>query len=286
MEEARRRKGVLYGLVLASLAVFQHVTGFFLHQSVGGRRLRSFVWMNTLVYIDSFGSSKKLLQQWREKHQTKQTASAEEGSFGGDDLKPLADDHHSIPGYHFHHYAIKTKNIFNALKFYSLLGMEEKVRFKTGAARAAWIEGVGVRLELIEVPEFMAPEGRAADLSADANVAVLGLNHAALDVTAAARACLLREQREGEKEEDRNENGAAVSRKRGEAGAEIWAFLRALNAKSEAAFQKSVRLAIRPYRQMIMNEVFDIAFISDPDGTLIELLFHVATLEHEMLPDW
>ena len=69
-------------------------------------------------------------------------------------------------GARFHHSAVRTVDIERALKFYSLLGLEEEARFRSGAARCAWLRGLGTRLELIEVPPAVgagrAPDGLAA----------------------------------------------------------------------------------------------------------------------------
>ena len=97
-----------------------------------------------------------------------------------------------------HHTAVKTRNIENAIKFYSLLGFEVETKFVAGPARAAWLlhesstsdqptsNNSQSRIELIEVPSYMLnePEGkqkRAIDLTRREEL--LGLNHLALDVT-------------------------------------------------------------------------------------------------------
>jgi len=178
----------------------------------------------------------------------------------GDNDDKLKHETQLISESSFHHYAIKTKNIILAISFYSLLGFKESIRFKTGAARAVWLEGLGTRLELIEVPDFMNPPSKAVDLSHPSQVTTLGLNHIALDVTQAAQ-----------------EHGDISG---------ITDFLVTLNQASEKQFQKSLRTVIQPYKQMIGPEVFEVAFIMDADGTLIELLYHLKTLDHDMLPDW
>lgn len=52
------------------------------------------------------------------------------------------------------------------MRFYSLFGLEEERRFKSGAARCAWLTGLETRVELIEVPKVLdpdlAPDGLAA----------------------------------------------------------------------------------------------------------------------------
>jgi len=69
-------------------------------------------------------------------------------------------------GARFHHTAVRTVDVERALEFYSLLGLEEEARFRSGAARCAWLRGLGARLELIEVPPAVgagrAPDGLAA----------------------------------------------------------------------------------------------------------------------------
>eukprot|EP00574_Skeletonema_japonicum_P005389 CAMPEP_0201724622 /NCGR_PEP_ID=MMETSP0593-20130828/8327_1 /ASSEMBLY_ACC=CAM_ASM_000672 /TAXON_ID=267983 /ORGANISM="Skeletonema japonicum, Strain CCMP2506" /LENGTH=238 /DNA_ID=CAMNT_0048215923 /DNA_START=67 /DNA_END=780 /DNA_ORIENTATION=+ len=96
-----------------------------------------------------------------------------------------------------HHVAVKTRNIENAIKFYSLLGFHVETKFVAGPARAAWllhgVDGhdhststIKSRIELIEVPDYMLnePEGkikRALDLTKREEL--LGLNHFCLDVT-------------------------------------------------------------------------------------------------------
>ena len=63
-------------------------------------------------------------------------------------------------------------------------------------------------------------------------------------------------------------------------------FLRRLNADSERIFEKSLKLALAPYQQIIGQEVYELAFVTDVDGVLIELLRKQATLEAPMAPDW
>ena len=63
----------------------------------------------------------------------------------------------------FHHAAVKCRDIERSMKFYSLFGLEEACRFRSGAARCAWLTGAAARLELIEVPSYVnataAPDG-------------------------------------------------------------------------------------------------------------------------------
>lgn len=55
-------------------------------------------------------------------------------------------------------------------------------------------------------------------------------------------------------------------------------YLVRLNEKSEQLFSRSVKLVLAPYQQMIGADVYELAFVSDPDGVLVELLRYQATL--------
>eukprot|EP00633_Aureoumbra_lagunensis_P011049 CAMPEP_0197329194 /NCGR_PEP_ID=MMETSP0892-20130614/5538_1 /TAXON_ID=44058 ORGANISM="Aureoumbra lagunensis, Strain CCMP1510" /NCGR_SAMPLE_ID=MMETSP0892 /ASSEMBLY_ACC=CAM_ASM_000538 /LENGTH=156 /DNA_ID=CAMNT_0042825675 /DNA_START=182 /DNA_END=649 /DNA_ORIENTATION=- len=156
------------------------------------------------------------------------------------------------------------------MKFYSLLGLREEVRFRTGSvsvrmiyknkfcltqARAAWLQGAGMRLELIEVPEYMNPDNAAPDVFR--NSTTLGLNHVAIDVS--------------------NTSSDMDS---------LSDFLRMLNDYSEQTFQRSLGLVHKPYQQMIGQDVFELCFIRDPDGVLLELIRYQTRIPDPMVPDW
>ena len=138
----------------------------------------------------------------------------------------------------FHHSAIKCTDIERSMKFYSLFGLEEDCRFRSGAARCAWLTGAATRLELIEVPSYVnataAPDGLVEE--------AVGLNHLAFDVT--------------------DEAG----------GADLAAYLKQLNARSEERFRKSLRLALAPQQLLAGGAAYEYALIADPDGVLLELI--------------
>ena len=67
---------------------------------------------------------------------------------------------------------------------------------------------------------------------------------------------------------------------------DLAAFLRRLNAASERAFERSVALALPPFQQAVGRDVFEMAFVRDADGALVELLRRAATLDVEPAPDW
>ncbi|MEO0866873.1 MAG: VOC family protein, partial [Cyanobacteria bacterium J06642_11] len=52
-----------------------------------------------------------------------------------------------------HHASIRTANIHRAIGFYELLGFEVIERFTAGITLACWMEGLGGRIELMQVPE-------------------------------------------------------------------------------------------------------------------------------------
>jgi len=52
----------------------------------------------------------------------------------------------------YHHIAIRTGNIHRAIEFYTALGFQVVERFTAGITLACWLEGLGTRLELMQVP--------------------------------------------------------------------------------------------------------------------------------------
>ncbi len=52
----------------------------------------------------------------------------------------------------YHHIAIRTGNIQRAMEFYEALGFQVTERFTAGITLGCWLEGLGTRLELMQVP--------------------------------------------------------------------------------------------------------------------------------------
>ena len=52
-----------------------------------------------------------------------------------------------------HHASIRTANIHRAIAFYEQLGFTVCERFTTGMTLACWMEGLGGRIELIQIPQ-------------------------------------------------------------------------------------------------------------------------------------
>ena len=179
-----------------------------------------------------------------------------------------------------HHTAIRTRNITLAIQFYGLLGFEPITKFRAGPARAAWLQQgttsttttdddsddddvASTRLELIEVPSYLLdePEGmkrRALDLLN--NNHLLGLNHFCLDVSATIQ---------------QNTNLINLSD-----------YLDFLNTKSLKEFGKTLRIALQPKQQMIGKGVYELAFLYDADGSLVELLNKQKELKQEIADGW
>ncbi|KAL3928009.1 MAG: hypothetical protein SGBAC_012838 [Bacillariaceae sp.] len=165
-----------------------------------------------------------------------------------------------------HHTAIKTRNITLAIQFYGLLGYEVTTKFRAGPAKAAWLEhtpaSTGTRLELIEVPSHILnePEGqrsRAIDFMQRQDL--LGMNHFALDVTGSIKSQGLESLAE---------------------------WMKKLNKKSLIEFGKNLRIALSPRQQMIGRSVYELAFLYDADGALVELLNKQTDLPQEIDSGW
>eukprot|EP00970_Alexandrium_tamarense_P000884 scaffold103_cov193-Alexandrium_tamarense.AAC.15 len=188
-----------------------------------------------------------------------------------------------------HHVAIKTRNIENAISFYSLLGFTVESKFVSGPAKAAWLlherclnnnnnnnnSCVKSRIELIEVPSYMLnePEGmkrRAVDLTKQEEL--LGLNHFALDVTG----CIPRPNND----DGASEDGTAC------ALYQLKEWMDDLNALSLDKFGRTLRVALEPTKRIIGREVYEMAFLYDADGALVELLNHSGRLEQKVGDGW
>ncbi|MEJ1930780.1 VOC family protein, partial [Nostoc sp. NIES-2111] len=76
-----------------------------------------------------------------------------------------------------HHASIRTANIHRAIAFYEILGFTVCERFTTGYTLACWMEGLGGRIELIQIPE---PKP-APDAFADEHY--VGYYHLSFDLT-------------------------------------------------------------------------------------------------------
>jgi len=213
-----------------------------------------------------------------------------------------------------HHVAIKVCNITNAINFYSLLGFTVETKFVTGPARAAWLiqhhqhqqqqqqqyyteeeEGVdntkhhqasqvGFRIELIEVPSYMLQQQqqqrrhRAIDLMT--HVTLLGLNHLALDVTYNC----IQQQQQQQQQQLRDSKQQHQQQQQQQQQYQLKEWIHDINTTSFTKYNKTILYATpplttsQPYtyitKRIIGNKVYEIAFIYDADGTIIELLYY------------
>ncbi|MBD1855657.1 MULTISPECIES: VOC family protein [Leptolyngbya] len=132
-----------------------------------------------------------------------------------------------------HHVSIRTADIFRAIAFYEQLGFTVAERFQTGFTLACWMEGLGGRIELLQIPE---PKP-APDAFHDEHYT--GYYHLSFEVT--------------------------------ELADDLPQWIEALKEKL-AAQDQALNVLLEPTQQMIGDRVYEVAFISDADGLAIEFL--------------
>jgi len=76
-----------------------------------------------------------------------------------------------------HHASIRTADIHRAIAFYQQLGFTVQERFTAGITLACWLEGLGGRIELMQVPQPRP----AADAFADEHYT--GYYHLSFDLS-------------------------------------------------------------------------------------------------------
>jgi catechol 2,3-dioxygenase-like lactoylglutathione lyase family enzyme len=145
-----------------------------------------------------------------------------------------------------HHASIRTANIHRAIAFYEQLGFTVKERFTTGYTLACWLEGLGGRIELIEIPEPKpAPE-------AFSDEHYVGYYHLSFDLT--------------------------------ETITDLPAWLNNLKASFDAATQSHpellspLKILLEPTQQIIGDHVYEVTFIADSDGLPLEFIRVLGTV--------
>ncbi len=139
-----------------------------------------------------------------------------------------------------HHTSIRTANIHRAIAFYEQLGFTVCERFTAGITLACWMEGLGGRIELIQIPEPRP----APDAFGDEHY--VGYYHLSFDLT--------------------------------EAAVDLPGWLASLQNKfAEASTQnpeqfQPLRVLLEPTQQIIGDRVYEVAFIADTDGLPLEFL--------------
>lgn len=132
-----------------------------------------------------------------------------------------------------HHAAIRTSDIHQAIAFYELLGFEVVERFTAGITLACWMEGLGGRVELMQVPE----PSPTADAFSDEHYT--GYYHLSFDLTQMVESL------------------------------PAWLDQLRQNAVSR---DTTLTVLLEPQQQMIGSRVYEVAFIADADGLPLEFL--------------
>ena len=145
-----------------------------------------------------------------------------------------------------HHASIRTANIHRAIAFYEQLGFTVCERFTTGYTLACWMEGLGGRIELIQIPE---PKP-APDAFADEHY--VGYYHLSFDVT--------------EMTADLRSWLASVKE------------LMALASESQPEQLQPLKVLLEPTQQQIGDRIWEVAFIADADGLPLEFIRLLAKL--------
>ncbi len=133
-----------------------------------------------------------------------------------------------------HHISIRTADIHRSIAFYECLGFTLSERFTTGYTLACWLEGLSGRLELIQIPE---PQP-AADAFGDEHY--VGYYHVSFDLTDLAP--------------------------------DLTTWLRDLTTRLQAAAQPAPTILLAPAQQIIGTNVYEVAFLADPDRLPLELI--------------
>jgi len=137
-----------------------------------------------------------------------------------------------------HHVSIRTANIHRAIAFYEQLGFQVCERFTAGITLACWMEGLGGRIELLQVPEPRP----AADAFTDEHYT--GYYHLSFDLS--------------------------------QQTADLPDWLADLRVRfqqtAEAGLGEPLKILLEPMQQIIGNSVYEVAFIADTDGLPLEFL--------------
>jgi catechol 2,3-dioxygenase-like lactoylglutathione lyase family enzyme len=134
----------------------------------------------------------------------------------------------------FHHASIRTADIHRSIPFYECLGFSVTERFTTGYTLACWIEGLGGRIELIQIPE---PKP-APDAFGDEHY--VGYYHLSFDLTTLTP--------------------------------DLNTWLTSFRTQLQAVAQTSPTVLLAPTQQIIGATIYEVIFIADPDGLPLEFI--------------
>ena len=142
---------------------------------------------------------------------------------------------------------IRTANIRTAIAFYEQLGFTVCERFTTGYTLACWMEGLGGRIELIEIPQ---PKS-APDAFGDEHY--VGYYHLSFDLT--------------------------------EITPDLPSWLKSLKERFAGASLNTseqlppLKVLLEPTQQQIGSSIYEVTFITDADGLPLEFIRVLATLQ-------
>ncbi|MEM9087294.1 MAG: VOC family protein [Cyanobacteria bacterium P01_F01_bin.53] len=132
-----------------------------------------------------------------------------------------------------HHASIKTADIHRAVAFYEQLGFTVTTRFTAGVTLACWMEGLGGRIELMQVPEPRP----ALDAFTDEHYT--GYYHLSFDLS------------------DQVDS--------------LPSWLKHLEGKV-AASGGELSVLLEPQQQQIGEDIYEVAFLADTDGLPLEFI--------------
>jgi len=139
-----------------------------------------------------------------------------------------------------HHASIRTANIHRAIAFYEQLGFTVCERFTTGYTLACWMEGLGGRIELIQIPEpHPAPDAFGDEHYVGYYHLSFDLTHSTTDLPSWLSSL--------------KERFAEVSRQQPEQ-------------------LSPLKVLLEPTQQMIGDRVYEVTFIADTDGLPLEFI--------------
>lgn len=139
-----------------------------------------------------------------------------------------------------HHVSIRTADIYRAIAFYEQLGFQVCERFTTGYTLACWMEGLGGRIELIQIPQ---PKP-AADAFADEHY--VGYYHLSFDITTIAS--------------DLPSWLTNMKNKFAEA------------SRNQPEIVQPLKVLLEPTQQQIGGCIYEVAFIADTDNLPLEFI--------------
>ncbi|MEM6449566.1 MAG: VOC family protein [Cyanobacteria bacterium P01_D01_bin.105] len=140
-----------------------------------------------------------------------------------------------------HHASIKTADIHRAVAFYEQLGFEVKTRFTAGITLACWMEGLGGRIELMQVPEPRP----ALDAFVDEHYT--GYYHLSFDLS---------------------DRAASLPQ---------WLDNLQQRAKQTGS---NIHVLLAPQQQQIGDALYEVAFLADTDGLPLEFLRRISPASH------